>query len=164
MKNFKLSILTALTIIVTGLVFVSCEKDENNINQTDSREEIARFNNDKFEFTNKVALKKKWEETIKLQGYQVSLEKDFILTVGDIENKGYESYILIAKSLDGTIKSAFELEKKGNSFYKVDGSGTVTCAGCRRGCDPKKNGSNWECTDCKISNSNCSKSVTVSTD
>lgn len=168
MKITKINILSIsiLILLIAASVFFACSNDESKpeTHQDTLGKEIARFNGSSLEIINKSELKLEWEKDLKTQGYNVLLDNEFSLSIGDIENKGIESFILVAISKDRTLKTAFELIKEGDSYYRFNSSGTVTCTGCPSGCDPKRSGSNWVCTSCTSTHNNsCTKSVTVAT-
>lgn len=103
---------------------------------------------------------KQWESILKTQNESFSkLSTEFEL----YENTESKSYILIGTTDDKMIKSAVELKKEEANYYFISERGTVSCSGCTVGCDPKKSGKNWICTNCSGDFKKCNKTVTVDT-
>lgn len=93
---------------------------------------------------------------------KVSINEDFV----DNTNQNY--YYIKFTNDDNSIKLVQLLNLEGNNFTLLKGASTVTCSGCRKGCDPKryldKDGQvEFYCSDCTLGDTkDCKKSVTQS--
>ncbi len=159
MKN----IVKICSLILLTFLMVKCttESEKTNDIQKSDLEKVAVLNS----VDNKVKVEnlfiKKWEKEVAITKPNFSLDTKFELE--QIDNS--EHLILIGTSKDGSIKTAIEVIKKGNEYYYYRLGGTITCEGCRRGCNPEKDGDgDWSCTDCKFSNGSCKKTVVAPTD
>ncbi|RKE99046.1 hypothetical protein [Ichthyenterobacterium magnum] len=122
--------------------------------------------NNQFKFTSeeiKELVEKNYETTAQNDGFSVDFEDfDFI---HEKDNNGY--YMLTSRSEDIKTKTPISFGKnlrlQGNSSFVLDVSATsVSCTGCRRGCSPRRDSEgDGYCTDCKISNSNCTKTESI---
>jgi len=99
-----------------------------------------------------------------LTGYDIVISEFDLLKAND--NNGYP--MLIVKGYCNQSKEVLSVGldllklEKGYSYRVEDPISSVVCAGCRRGCNPKRDSSgDGYCTDCKISNSNCTKTETL---
>ena len=138
-----------LPILMASLaLLVSC--NENDITDKTQNHDVSlleKIESESKGSTNliiKESFKIDWEKRLKKDGFDIVLSNDYKL----LKNNNADTYFLITSSKDKSIKTAVELIKKGNDYYWLSVFGTVTCTGCRVGCDPKKNGDNWICTKC----------------
>ena len=99
-----------------------------------------------------------------LTGYDVVVS-DFSLLKA-IDNNGFP--MLIVKGYCNQTKEPLTIGidvlklKDGYSLRVQDPISSIVCNGCRRGCNPKRDSAgDGYCTDCKITNSNCSKTETL---
>ena len=112
---------------------------------------------------NSLLLLKKYYNLLSLKsGHNVSIQ-DFSL-VDAKSNNGYD--MLVAEGVCEETSKRFKLAYNlivTNEVYRLDGSGSgLMCAGCRRGCNPKRDSAgDGYCTDCKINNSSCIKTETL---
>ncbi len=109
----------------------------------------------------------------KLKGQQVGYDVDFSESeyeyINAENNNGYSMLIstgvckisgeYVSLGLNITFKK--DNNTTVNRDVIIDEGSTLTCTGCRRGCSPRResNGDGY-CTDCQISNSNCTKTET----
>lgn len=75
---------------------------------------------------------------------------------------GEKYYYLFINNQDQNASMAYDLELESSGEFVLNvTSGTVTCEGCRYGCNPEKVGKEWWCSGgCGI---DCTKSVTITT-
>ncbi len=78
-------------------------------------------------------------------------------------NEGFDMLISSSYKIDSdeSVNVGIDLTiNKSDVVLKINGS-QVVCVGCRRGCNPRRDSDgDGYCTDCEISNSNCTKSET----
>lgn len=99
-----------------------------------------------------------------LTGFDVVVSEFNLLKAKD--NNGYP--MLIVKGYCNQTKEVLSIgldllkSKEGYSLRVQDPISSIVCTGCRRGCSPKRDSSgDGYCTDCKITNSNCTKTETL---
>jgi len=178
MKTFKVVLLG-----VIAMVFLSCnENKKNNSVENEDSQVLAissEFNKEveygdsigyldaqrTFHFTSETIKKEveiEYENIVHNQGFTVDFE-DFVFVEAS-DNNGY--YMLSASGLDAsgtTVNTArvVTLNAERMVFMNYE-EPTITCSGCRRGCNPGKDGDgDGMCSDCKISGSNCTKTETL---
>ncbi|MGB6269433.1 MAG: hypothetical protein WBF67_10535 [Olleya sp.] len=165
-----MTLLKKVTYLLLAMLFFACSNENetkaNSNSKIDSEnkflgEEIAKMTDGQLKILNPEKLKFEFKKSAKKQGYSPEYSNEFRLTEGDEFNEDFESYLLIITSIDGSMKTAIEVVKQGDSFFMTYDGTTVTCTGCRRGCDPSKKNGKWICSDCEIPNSNCTKTVSV---
>jgi len=107
-------------------------------------------------------LTKYFEDILREQGNATTI-KSFKLLKETDEALRTEYIMIVGYNSDNSIKIAARMAPYVEGLYLA--TGTVTCKGCTRGCNPKKFGSDWECTDCGYGSggSGCEKTVTQST-
>ena len=147
------------------LALISKETKESS---TSLKELVVGYLDEKgeFKFTSE-EVKKTVEQTY----HAIALKMGFDVDFNDFEyvpkedNNGY--YMLTSLSEDKKSGESVNLGKglilneMNRSFVFDQELSDVACTGCRRGCNPRRepNGDGY-CTDCKITNSNCSKTET----
>lgn len=150
-------------LLILSLFTVSCQQDE-----FDTSKEILSY--DKLIDSGKINIQE--NETIKKMSHNDV--KTFFNTVllkhgkpegissieilnGELINSN-ETTILVAKSIDETIKVGAELVLMQDGSYNLNAKETVTCEGCTQGCNPGGSPGSWYCSSCEY-NERCKKKV-----
>ncbi|MEP0265361.1 hypothetical protein [Dokdonia sp.] len=165
MKNSKIA--AGILFIVLTFVY-ACTTDENT-NAPETAAQITAVigvqENGEFHINDENALKSKWEQTLRTEGHDVTLERFDFVDV-DLDGSGEYNMILMASSIDGTVKiaTAITLGEEINNVRRIMAiGGSVTCTGCTVGCNPKDHAEyGWTCTPC-VTSGTCTKSETVET-
>jgi len=151
------------TVLIIVLLLSGCDSQKTGgfeIDQVQTAKEIVGVNkNGEFKLVNETELKSQWEKRLLKLGYANKI-KSFRLENEDLFKSGESNLILVATSIDSTIKMAVALEEIDNNYFEVLSKGSVVCKGCRRGCHPKEVTGGWDCTDCEIKDSSCVKTET----
>ncbi|WP_177761934.1 hypothetical protein [Flavobacterium sp. I3-2] len=109
------------------------------------------------------------EALLTKQGITARLTR-FEILQDRVDGAGDIYYFLLAQTDDNSIKLATTLSLKNGSFYPEGNylfSGSITCSGCSRGCNPRHEKSSdgitdWYCTACaKGTVGGCTKTVTM---
>ena len=148
-----------LSLIVLFLL-VSCNKDDEN-SLLKNNTEIAKLVNGDIIISNKSDIISKIENIEKQKKSDFKISKIYIDISKADDNDKINMTQLIATNNDGSTKIAYLLKKIDNNYFIDETVSRLECTGCRRGCNPRRdsNGDGW-CTDCKITNSNCTKTET----
>lgn len=101
----------------------------------------------------------------KLNGLQVGYDVEFsdFQFLSKEDNEGYDMLISkgISNKSDEDVSIGLDLIVSTNGDVVLKSGSSVVCVGCRRGCSPKRDSEgDGYCTDCKINNSNCTKTET----
>jgi|GEM_PF-6572829 len=176
MKTYNV-ILTVLGV----LIFNSCNESKKDSN-SEVNDQVAMSvdfergstfateigyldSNNKFHFKSasiKDQVEVDYENVAKDQGFTVDFE-DFVF-IDAANNNGY--YMLEANGVDKsgtTVNTAGGVTVNSSRAVFTDEEQTkITCSGCRRGCSPRRDSSgDGYCTECRIQNSNCTKTETL---
>jgi hypothetical protein len=148
-----------LSLIILFLLF-SCNKDDENSLLTNNTE-IAKIVGGDIIISNKSDIISKIENVEKQKKSDFKISKVYIDISKADDNDKIIMTQLIATNNDGSTKIAYLLKKIDNNYFIDETASKLECTGCRRGCNPRRDidGDGW-CTDCKITNSNCTKTET----
>ena len=167
MKNLKI---IAIVLCATLAFVYSCTTDEDTKapeNTIIEANVIGIQVDGEFQLEERESLKAQWEQRLYDQGYAVTLEQ-FDFVKGDFDGVGKTNTILMASNADGTVKIAAkvtlgEATNSGNSRIApvIIAGESVTCTGCRVGCNPEDNPTyGWICTSCVVGDE-CTKTVST---
>lgn len=178
MKVFK-----TISFGLLAVVFLSCNENKKTIgNENEAGETLTTTNNlnkevvlassigyldaqGEFHFASEKVKKEvgaEYEAIVRDLGFTVGFEDFKFIDASD--NNGY--YMLSASGLDtsGTTVNTARIVTVNTErmvFINYEES-TITCSGCRRGCNPGKDSDgDGMCSDCKITNSSCTKTETL---
>lgn len=105
-----------------------------------------------------------------LKSQEISQNLTKVSIVENFVDKTNEKYYAVKfTNDDNSTKLVSLLNLEGNNFYLLKGTKTVSCSGCRKGCDPKRyvdiDGKiEFYCSDCTWGDTkDCKKSVTQDT-
>jgi hypothetical protein len=160
MKTIKI----IFSFILFTFTILSCTEESKIKNNTKkekvSKDAIGFKDDNKFKFYEKEKFKTNWENELKENGFEIKIT-DFTIETIDMQNNGEVLEYIVGYNVDKSVKTAKSISLKEGEYVVNSNKGTVTCTGCRDGCDPKDLGDRWICTACNIYASSCTKSVTV---
>lgn len=107
-------------------------------------------------------LKKYFENVLIKQGNQASIVSFQLLDTSD-ESLKKKNLLLVGYNKYNSTKIGIALAFENGIYKLMESDGSVTCTGCTKGCNPRKELNEWICTDCDWDggSSGCKKSVTV---
>lgn len=178
-----MKVLKTILFGLMSVVFMSCNENKKTTSyENEASETLVMANNLKkevvlassigyldergeFHFaseTVKNEVEVEYENIVRSQGFIVDFEDFTFIDASD--NNGY--YMLSTSALDtsgSTVNTARVVTIDAERLVFMDPEqSTITCSGCRRGCNPGKDSDgDGMCSDCKITNSNCTKTETL---
>jgi len=154
---------TLIFALIISFLIYSCTNEEHatDFQQSEAALKIGTIVNGEFKFDNKSDFKAQWEQRLKNDGFNAQLT-NFEIEYGDVGVDGTRSTILVAQSEDQTFKTAIQIEEINNQYFEVAAAGSITCTGCRIGCNPEQvtidSVLQWICTSCIIGD-DCIKTI-----
>lgn len=131
--------------------------------QTKSDYIVGKVSNENYVLTENIdKVHDHWKSVMKTQDNEQAIVEVKIIAATNKENDE-QYYLLVGQNKTQTFKIATQVYRDGNQiFFKESlAAGTVTCSGCRYGCNPEKVGKNWYCDEgCGF---DCTKTVTITT-
>lgn len=152
-----------LVYILLAFIVSSCNdnieliKDIENtsIDKLIETNRIGLIQDDVYVHKNKDFIINFMNESIIENGYSDHIE-EIVLQKGELNKDGSENFMLVGVSSDKTIKVGIPIINIDNSRLTMRLGTTVTCKGCRQGCNPRGEEGNFYCTSC-VTEGECEK-------